>query len=160
VPNKYGDQDRDQHDDHDAERSRAAAVLTIAVDYNRAICHTGSCSFRRSVPTYTHDRQALKHRRRTAVIMWSFAGLVLCAIAISVAAVKSRRGTGSYYEGEVYGMTARTHRAYLSLSVLFALAFVAALFTSVIPAVPLLGAYALIFIFYLSSFARGFSDEE
>jgi hypothetical protein len=29
-----------------------------------------------------------------------------------------------------------------------------------LPIVPLLAAYALVFVFYLSSFARGFSDEE
>lgn len=92
--------------------------------------------------------------------MWSGVGLVLCVIVIAVALVKSRRTSGSYYESEVYGMTARTHRAYASLSALFAAAFAASLFVSVIPAVPLLAAYALIFIFYFSSFARGFSDEE
>lgn len=92
--------------------------------------------------------------------MWSGVGLVLCAIVIAVALLKSRRGNGSYYEHEVYGMTARTHRAYASLSALFAAAFAASFLVSVIPAVPLLGAYALIFIFYFSSFARGFSDEE
>lgn len=87
-------------------------------------------------------------------------GLALCVIVIIVATVKSRRTSGSYYEREVYGMTSRSHRAYAVLSGAFALAFAAAFFLSVIPAVPLLGAYALIFIFYFSSFARGFSDEE
>ncbi|HET9096152.1 MAG TPA: hypothetical protein VFN37_05795 [Candidatus Baltobacteraceae bacterium] len=110
--------------------------------------------------TYTHPRQALKQFVTKVIFMWSGVGLVLCAIVIAVAIFKSRRGSGSYYEREVYGMTARTHRAYASLSALFAAAFAAAFFTSAIPAVPLLGAYALIFIFYLSSFARGFSDEE
>jgi uncharacterized membrane protein YphA (DoxX/SURF4 family) len=57
-------------------------------------------------------------------------------------------------------MTARTHRAYAGLSALFAVLFIAGFFTRVVPAIPLLGAYALVFIFYVSSFARGFSDEE
>jgi hypothetical protein len=92
--------------------------------------------------------------------MWSGIGLALCAIVIVVALRKSKHGNGSYYEGEVYGMTPRTHRAYVSLSALFAAAFAAAFFAGVIPAVPLLGAYALVFIFYFSSFARGFSDEQ
>lgn len=93
--------------------------------------------------------------------MWSGVGLVLCAIVSAVALIKSsKRGAGSYYEREEYGMTARTHKAYLSLSALFAAAFAAALFTSAVPTVPLLAAYALIFVFYFSSFARGFSDEE
>lgn len=92
--------------------------------------------------------------------MWSAVGLILCAILLAIALWKSRRATGSYYEREVYGMTPRTHRAYVSLSLLFAGAFAAAYFTAVIPVVPLLAAYALVFIFYFSSFARGFSDEE
>lgn len=92
--------------------------------------------------------------------MWSGVGLVLCAIVSAVALIKSKRGAGSYYEREEYGMTARTHKAYLSLSALFAAAFAAALFSSAVPTVPLLAAYALIFVFYFSSFARGFSDEE
>ncbi|HLI95714.1 MAG TPA: hypothetical protein VKT72_06460 [Candidatus Baltobacteraceae bacterium] len=91
--------------------------------------------------------------------MWSGVGLALCVILIAVAALKSKHGRGSFYEREVYGMTRRTHRAYAILSAIFALAFIAAFFAP-LPTVPLLAAYALIFIFYFSSFARGFSDEE
>lgn len=92
--------------------------------------------------------------------MWSAVGLVLCAVVIVVSALKSKRGSAGYYESEVYGMTARTHRRYLWLSGAFAGVFAASLFISSIPVIPLLGAYALVFIFYFSSFARGFSDEE
>lgn len=92
--------------------------------------------------------------------MWSGAGLALCCIVFAVAALRSKRGGGSYYEREVYGMTPRTHRAYMTLSLLFAAAFAGSYFASGVPVIPLLGAYALIFIFYFSSFARGFSDEE
>jgi hypothetical protein len=77
-----------------------------------------------------------------------------------VAALKSKRGRAGYYESEVYGMTTRSHRAYLVLSAVFAALFIAAYFSSGIPVIPLLGAYALVFIFYFSSFARGFGDEE
>jgi hypothetical protein len=92
--------------------------------------------------------------------MWNAAGIALCFIVIAVALVKSKRGSGSYYAGEVYGMTRNTHRAYAMLSTLFAALFIAGFFTGEVPAVPLLAAYALVFIFYFSSFARGFSDEE
>lgn len=92
--------------------------------------------------------------------MWNGAGLLLCLIVIAVALLKSKRGGGNYYAGEVYGMTARSHRAYAALSGAFAAVFIAAYFIAGLPIVPLLGAYALIFIFYFSSFARGFSDEE
>lgn len=92
--------------------------------------------------------------------MWNGAGLVLCAIVMLVATIKSKRGNAGYYEREVYGMTARSHRAYVVLSGAFAAAFIVGYFVSGIPVIPLLGAYALVFIFYFSSFARGFSDEE
>lgn len=92
--------------------------------------------------------------------MWTAIGLALCCIVIVVSLTKSKRVDGSYYASEVYGMTTRTHRAYAGLSALFAALFVAAFFTPLVPAVPLLAAYALVFIFYFSSFARGFSDEE
>jgi len=92
--------------------------------------------------------------------MWNSAGLLLCGIVITVAALKSKHGKAGYYEREVYGMTARTHRAYAALSLAFCGLFTAGYFVSGIPVIPLLGAYALVFIFYFSSFARGFSDEE
>jgi hypothetical protein len=92
--------------------------------------------------------------------MWNGVGLALCCTVIWVALRKSKRGGGSYYASEVYGMTRRTHLAYATLSTCFAALFIAAFFTGALPAVPLLAAYALVFIFYFSSFARGFSDEE
>ena len=92
--------------------------------------------------------------------MWNAIGLALCCIVIAVSLMKSKRVDGGYYAGEVYGMTARTHRAYAGLSALFAALFLLAFFTTLVPTVPVLGAYALVFIFYFSSFARGFTDEE
>jgi hypothetical protein len=60
MPYEYGDQNGNQHDYHDAERCRSAPVFAVIVHYNRAISHTGSCSFRVvAVPTYTQPRQAL-----------------------------------------------------------------------------------------------------
>jgi uncharacterized membrane protein len=91
--------------------------------------------------------------------MWNAIGLALCCITLTTAIFKSKRASGGYYASDVYGMTPRTHRAYAQVSLMFAAAFIAAFFVPGIPAVPLLGAYALVFIFYFSSFARGFSDE-
>ena len=91
--------------------------------------------------------------------MWSGVGLLLAFIAIAIAVVKSKRGIGGYYEREVYGMTRRTHAAYALISAGFAAVFLAAYLVS-LPVVPLLAAYVVIFVFYVSSFARGFSDEE
>lgn len=92
--------------------------------------------------------------------MWEAIGLALCCIVITVSLFKSKHVNGSYYAGEVYGMTAGTHRAYAMVSAFFAALFIAAFFSAFVPAALLLGAYALVFIFYVSSFARGFGDEE
>lgn len=160
MPDEDGDKDRNEYDDHDAERCRSAAVFAVTVHYNRAISHTGSCSFRRTVPRYTHDRQARNPLVTKHTLMWNGIGLALCCIVAATGVLQSNRAHSGYYAGEVYGMTARSHRAYATLSALFAVLFIFGFFTAAIPAVPLLGAYALVFIFYFSSFARGFSDEE
>jgi hypothetical protein len=93
--------------------------------------------------------------------MWSGVGLALCAFVIAIALAKGKRTSGGYYASDVYGMSARTHAAYALVSVVFAALFIAGLaHASAVPTVPLLALYVLIFVFYVSSFARGFSDEE
>ncbi len=161
MPNEDGDQNRNENDNHDAERRCAAAVSTVLVHYNRAISHTGSYSFRRCsaplIPTTGKHHQA---GGRKAAAMWAGIGLALSCMLGFCALLKSRRAGGSYYAAEVYGLTARSHRVYAVVSAIFAAFFSVALFVRALPSVPLLGAYALVFIFYFSSFARGFSDEE
>jgi hypothetical protein len=93
--------------------------------------------------------------------MWSGVGLALCVTVIAIALVKGKRTSGSFYARDVYGMTARTHARYAIVSALFAALFIAGLAHAIVlPVVPLLALYVLIFVFYVSSFARGFSDEE
>jgi len=92
--------------------------------------------------------------------MWAIVGIVLCMLVLAVAVWKSKHGGGSYYERQIYGMSARTHRVYGGLSAVFALLFASALLSARLPVIPLLAAYALLFILYFSSFVRGFSDEE
>ncbi len=92
--------------------------------------------------------------------MWSALGLGLSILVCIAATYKSKRGGGSFYANEVYGMTPKSHRAYAAVSALFAALFAVSFFVRVVPTVPLLAAYALVFLFYVSSFARGFSDEE
>lgn len=92
--------------------------------------------------------------------MWNGIGLALCCILIAFAVWKAKSGSANYYERDVYMMTLRTHSTYALVSAAFAGLFALGYFYSVMPTVPLLAAYALIFIFYFSSFARGFSDEE
>ena len=92
--------------------------------------------------------------------MWNGIGLALCCILIGFALWKTKSAQANYYERDVYAMTVRTHSAYALLSTVFAAVFVLAYFYGGIPVIPLLAAYALVFVFYFSSFARGFSDEE
>ena len=98
--------------------------------------------------------------RGKQAIMWNGIGLALCCIQVAFSLRKARGGAVNYYERDVYAMTRRTHASYALASVLFALLFVLGYFTDAVPTIPLLAAYALVFIFYFSSFARGFSDEE
>lgn len=90
----------------------------------------------------------------------SLAGLVLSLFVAIFAAFKSRRAATNYYAANVYGMTPHSHRVYAAVSAVFAGLFAYSLAAPWVPAVPLLAVFVLIFIFYFSSFARGFSDEE
>ena len=94
------------------------------------------------------------------VRMWAALGLFLALFTAVFAYVRSRHGPSNYYESDVYGMTPVLHIRYALVSLLFAAAFAAALFIPAIPGVPVLGAFAVLFIFYFSTFFRGFSDEE
>ena len=91
---------------------------------------------------------------------WSLAGLLLSLFVAAFALLKSLRPAANYYASNVYGMTRRSHRVYAAVSGVFAAVFAYSLTTAWVPAIPLLAVFALIFIFYFSSFARGFSDEE
>jgi hypothetical protein len=88
------------------------------------------------------------------------AGLVLALIVAGFAGWRSRRTSRNYYETHIYGMTPQTHVRYAAVSLLFTALFASAFFASFVPVVPLLAAYTLVAIFYFSSFARGFSDEQ
>ena len=112
------------------------------------------------MPTFTHAWQAHTLAARKHTNMWDGIGLALCCIQIAFALGKARGGAANYYERDVYAMTRRTHASYALASALFAVLFVLGYFSTAVPTIPLLAAYALVFIFYFSSFARGFSDEE
>lgn len=90
--------------------------------------------------------------------MWNLGGL---AIAVSIAALawyRSRR-TGGFYDADVYGMTAITHRRYTLTSLAFACFFAAAFVLHLDAAgVAGLALYAVIAIFYAASFLRGADD--
>jgi hypothetical protein len=71
----------------------------------------------------------------------------------------SRRTTATYYEGEIYALSPRSHRFYAAVALGFAAIF-AAFAALGIPAVIPLAAFVLTAVFYATSFLRGFSDME
>lgn len=92
--------------------------------------------------------------------MWASVGLALSLATAAFALFRSMRTPSNYYEADVYGMTPALHRRYAVASLLFAAAFALSLFIPAIPDVPVLGGFAVLFIFYFSTFLRGFSDED
>ena len=92
--------------------------------------------------------------------MWGALGLVLALFTAQFAWRRSLRETVNFYASDVYGLSRSTHRRYALASLLFACAFGAGVLWPPLPTVPLLAVYVLVVIFYFSSFARGFSDEE
>jgi len=92
--------------------------------------------------------------------MWAGLGLTLSLFTAVFAWWRSARGPHDFYSADVYGMTSIAHRRYAAVSLVFAGAFLAALFFRSIPTVPLLAACAFVIVFYFSSFLRGYSDEE
>lgn len=157
MPDEDCDENGDENDDHDTERCRAATVPVF--HYYWPLSHTSSCSFQSQCARYTHTRQAVNHKKRMAVIMWGPIGFAF-AVAMGIFAFnRSRRAPSNYYESDVYGMTPALHRRYAIVALIFALAFAASFVSGMPPAVPVLGAFAVVLIFYFSSFFRGFSDE-
>jgi hypothetical protein len=91
---------------------------------------------------------------------WSLVGLTL---ALAVAATAWRRGRldGGFYDRDVYGMNALTHRRYAIVSLSFA-AYFAAAYALRLEAAGVLGlaVYALIAILYAASFLQGAHDPD
>jgi hypothetical protein len=90
--------------------------------------------------------------------MWAVIGLALAVAGMGLGLWNGRPTASNRYAAIEYGMTSRSHRRFAILSVLFALAFVGALYAHTIPVIVVLAVYVLIFVLYATSFARGFSD--
>ena len=87
-------------------------------------------------------------------------GFAACVAVVAAAWHRSRAG-GGYYDAQVYAMTARTHRAYALASLAFAVFFAFAFaFRREAAGVAGLALYAVIAIFYATSFLRGASDDD
>ena len=92
-------------------------------------------------------------------MLYSAAGLVIACI-IAIAAWRCSRSPGGFYDREVYGMSARVHRRYAALSLVFAVYFAIACALHLETAgIAGLALYAVIAVFYAASFLQGAPDE-
>jgi hypothetical protein len=89
---------------------------------------------------------------------WSLAGAVL-ALVVTTVAWRRSRSTGGFHDGETYGMDARTHRRYAAVGLVFVAFFIATYLAHAETAgVYGLALYALIAVFYATSFLQGAPD--
>ena len=91
--------------------------------------------------------------------MWNVVGLTV-ALVVAAVAWRSSRAPGGFYDREIYAMDATSHRRYALLSLAFALYFaIAYALRRETAGIAGLALYALIAVFYATSFLRGASDE-
>ncbi len=92
--------------------------------------------------------------------MWNAAGFAI-ALALCALASWRSRARGGFYDAEVYGMTPATHRSYAAISLAFAVFFAVAWWRNLGSAgLYALAVYAVIVIFYGTSFLRGAYEDE
>jgi uncharacterized membrane protein (DUF4010 family) len=91
--------------------------------------------------------------------MYAIIGVGL-SVAAALIARKQARGPATAYAAGVYHMTARAHRNFMLMSLVFAAGFAWTWRFPQTVAIVLLGLYTFLLIFYFSSFARGFSGED
>ena len=92
---------------------------------------------------------------------WEWAGAI-ASILLGAAALLRSRGTGGFYETEVYGMTASTHRRYAVAGAIFAVVFFAlgVLAPGGAATIWVFAAFVLVAVFYITSYLRGASDDD
>jgi hypothetical protein len=100
-------------------------------------------------------------RRITESMSWELAG-ALASILLAAAAYVRSRGSGGFYDNEVYGMTALSHRRYALAAAAFALAFFAVgwWWPRTGATIWLFAAFVLFAVFYLTSYLRGASESD
>lgn len=91
---------------------------------------------------------------------WSLAGLA-GALALAAVAWWRSRSPGGFYDREVYGMSARSHRRYAAIGLMFAAYFAATLAWGLGTAgIAGLALYAVVAVFYATSFLQGAPDRD
>ena len=92
--------------------------------------------------------------------MWAIIGLLLALGGAALASARSRSARHGYYESQVYGMTATSHRRFAIVSLVFAGFFALLGAFPIFPISLVFGAYVVFIVLYLSSFARGATGED
>lgn len=91
---------------------------------------------------------------------WSVSGLIFSGI-IAFFAHRRSRAEGGFYDADIYGMTAGTHRAYAVIAALFFVAFgLASYLRAGTIAVWIFAPFVLFALFYLTSFLRGAHEDD
>jgi hypothetical protein len=86
-------------------------------------------------------------------------GVIIASLVAAVAVWRSR-AAGGFYDREVYGMDAKAHARYATVSLVFAVFFAVTLALRLPAAgIAALALYALVALLYATSFLRGASDE-
>jgi hypothetical protein len=93
-------------------------------------------------------------------MVWVLIGMLL-ALAVGATAWRRSLAHGGFYDRDVYAMTPAIHRRYAMLSLGFAAYFAAVLaFRLESAGIAGLALYALIAVFYATSFLRGAPDRD
>jgi hypothetical protein len=97
-----------------------------------------------------------EHLRVVADLIGSIVALLLAG-----AAYLRSRGSGGFYDRDVYGMTAQTHRRYALAALAFAVAFaLSARWFSQSATIWVYAAFVLFAVFYLTSYLRGAHEDD
>jgi hypothetical protein len=90
--------------------------------------------------------------------MWAWIGAAVAALGAFLGMRNARGPSSDPWAAGEYGMTPRSHARFAAVSAVFCVAFVAGAFLQRVPVLVLLAIYALLFVLYASSFARGSSE--
>ncbi|GAC1501173.1 MAG: hypothetical protein NVS1B14_05470 [Vulcanimicrobiaceae bacterium] len=141
-------------------RYRAAPIVPHD---NVSIVHLALLLYKKNYvsPLYPNPGKRKPSLPRRPMAMWSWIGLISSLALGAVAALALGRAAtpGSHHAGD-YGMTPRSHARFAYLCLAFAATFAASLIWPPVPSVPILAAFALAGTLYLSSFVRGFADDD
>lgn len=98
--------------------------------------------------------------KAVAIVIWSWLGIA-CALTAGLLAFVRSRAPGGFYDTDVYAMTPRTHRTYAAIFAGLAAFFCGTLVLHSQDAATIgFAALVLIGVFYVTSFLRGFSDDQ